>query len=216
MMRHLLLINPNSSLATSAMMQAIAQDAAKGEVAVAVATAMRAPPMIVTEAALEAAAGEVVEIGLRHQAGCAGIIISAFGDPGLEALRERVGVPVWGICESSMLAASRGGRRFAVATTTPGLKDAIERRAGDAGVGDLLTSVRCTEGDPVALAGDAAAMLDALAAMVRLCVEEDGAAAVIIGGGPLGQAAEKLQGMFATPVIAPIPCAVAACLGHRI
>lgn len=216
MMRHLLLINPNSSLATSAMMQGIAQDAAKGEVAVAVATATRAPPMIVTEAALNAAAQEVIEIGERHQSGCAGIIVGAFGDPGLDALRQRVGVPVTGICEASMREAARGRRRFAVATTTPGLKDAIERRAADAELGDLLTSVRCTEGDPVALAGDAAAMLDALAEMVRRCVDEDGAEAVIIGGGPLGQAAEKLQGMFATPVIAPIPCAVAACLGHRL
>lgn len=215
MMRHLLLINPNSSLATSAMMQGIALDAAKGEVAVAVATATRAPPMIVTEAALNAAAQEVVEIGERHQSGCAGIIVGAFGDPGLDTLRQRVGVPVTGICEASMLEASDGGRRFGVATTTPGLKDAIERRANEAGLGDLLTSVRCTEGDPMALAGDAAAMLDALAQMVRRCVD-DGAEAVIIGGGPLGQAAEKLQGMFATPVIAPIPCAVAACLGHRI
>jgi len=214
MMRHLLLINPNSSHATSAMMQAIAQDAAQGKVAVAVATASRAPPMIVTEAALDAAAAEVVELGERHQTGCAGIIVGAFGDPGLETLRQRVGVPVTGICEASMLQAARGRRRFAVATTTPGLKDTILRRAGEAGVGELLTSVRCTEGDPVALAADAPAMLAALAAMVRLCVDEDGAEAVIIGGGPLGQAAEQLQGMFSAPVIAPIPCAVAACLAR--
>ena len=214
MTRHLLLINPNSSQATSVMMQSIAQDAAKNRVAVAIVTATRAPPMIVTEAALAASAEEVVEIGLRHQAGCAGIIVGAFGDPGLEALRERVDIPVVGICEASMREASRGGRRFGVATTTPGLKEAIVRRAHDAGVPDLLTSVRCTDGDPMAVTGDEAALLEALSEMVRRCIEDDGAQAVIIGGGPLGQAAEKLQAMFATPVIAPIPCAVASCLGQ--
>ncbi|MBS0533128.1 MAG: aspartate/glutamate racemase family protein [Proteobacteria bacterium] len=214
MIRHLLLINPNSSLATSAMMQSIAQDAAKGKVAVAVATATRAPPMIVTEEALAAAAEEVVEIGLRHGANCAGIIVGAFGDPGLEALRERASIPVAGICEASMREAARGGRRFGVATTTPGLKDAIMRRAQDAGVPDLLTGVRCSVADPVALLGDEAALFRALADEVRSCVEADGAQAVIIGGGPLGRAAEKLQTEFPTPVIAPIPCAVASLLGQ--
>ena len=143
MSRHLLLINPNSSHATSAMMQTIAQEAARGKIAVAVATATRAPSMIVTEADLTAAADEVVEIGLRHGPQCAGIIVGAFGDPGLEALRQRVRVPVAGICEASMREAARGGRRGGVATTTPGLKDAIARRAYDGAVGDLLTGVRC-------------------------------------------------------------------------
>ncbi|MET4211083.1 Asp/Glu/hydantoin racemase [Bradyrhizobium sp. LA2.1] len=32
--------------------------------------------------------------------------------------------------------------------------------------------------------------------------------AVIIGGGPKGEAARELQSMFAVPVIAPIPSAV--------
>lgn len=49
--------------------------------------------------------------------------------------------------------------------------------------------------------------------MVRECIELDGAEAVIIGGGPLGQAAEQLQPMFDTPIIAPIPCAMERVLG---
>ncbi|MBB6465834.1 Asp/Glu/hydantoin racemase [Aminobacter lissarensis] len=51
------------------------------------------------------------------------------------------------------------------------------------------------------------------ASMVRECIELDGAEAVIIGGGPLGQAAEQLQPMFDTPIIAPIPCAMERVLG---
>ncbi|MGO4781993.1 hypothetical protein AB4084_41540, partial [Lysobacter sp. 2RAB21] len=72
MTRHILLINPNSSQSTSAMMQAIAQRATKNALAVAVATAERSPAMIVTEDDLLASAEEVVEIGLRHAADCVG------------------------------------------------------------------------------------------------------------------------------------------------
>ena len=78
--------------------------------------------MIVTRAALSDAADEVVEIGGRYAAHHAGIIVSAFGDPGLAKLREHVGIPAVGICEASMLTAARDGRRFGVATVTRTLK----------------------------------------------------------------------------------------------
>jgi Asp/Glu/hydantoin racemase len=40
------------------------------------------------------------------------------------------------------------------------------------------------------------------------CIEQDGARAVIIGGGPLAQSAQALQSRLAVPVINPI---IAAC-----
>ncbi|WP_429815168.1 aspartate/glutamate racemase family protein [Ensifer sp. B1-9] len=208
MSAHILLINPNSSHATSDMMVAIARRAASGRMAVAVATAMRNPPMIVTPEQLDAAAAEVVEIGERHGAGCLGIVVSAFGDPGLAALKHRLAIPVIGICEASMIEASQGGRKFGVATTTPELIQAIDDRARDLGVWEQYTGIRCTSGDPLALSAHPECLLDALGDAVRQCVELDGAEAVIIGGGPLGQAAEQLQPMFSTPIIAPIPSAI--------
>jgi Asp/Glu/hydantoin racemase len=36
---------------------------------------------------------------------------------------------------------------------------------------------------------------------------------VIIGGGPLGQAAEQLRTRFGKPVLGPIPCAVERVFG---
>lgn len=210
---HILLINPNSSQATSSMMQAIARKAATGRVAISVATATRSPPMIVNGVQLEAAAEQVIEIGCGHDESCLGIVVSAFGDPGLAALRERVGVPVVGICEASMKEAARGGRRFGVATSTPDLTEAIARNARNWGVAELYTGIRCTPGDPMAVAGDEKLLRESLDGAVRECIELDGARAVIIGGGPLGQAAEQLQPRFDTPVIAPIPCAIEQMIG---
>ncbi|HTV67753.1 MAG TPA: aspartate/glutamate racemase family protein, partial [Rhizobiaceae bacterium] len=86
---HILLINPNSSRATSEMMLAIARRVAAGRVAVVAATATRNPEMIVTARALEASVDEVVEMGLAHAPGCQGIIVSAYGDPGVNQLKER-------------------------------------------------------------------------------------------------------------------------------
>lgn len=210
---HILLINPNSSEATSEMMHAIALASAAGRLLVKTVTARRAPGMIVTPGQLAASAAEVVELGVAHGRDCAGIIVSAFGDPGLAELRRKVAVPVVGICEASMIEASQGGRKFAVATSTPDLVEAIDQRAHDLGLAHLYRGIRCTEGDPVALAADPALLSEALAGAVRACIEEDGAEAVIIGGGPLGQAAEKLRPRFDQPVLGPIPSAVERIIG---
>jgi allantoin racemase len=237
-MKQILLINPNTSADTTGMMVAIARAALANEVsgqrgnsigaraghssevgssaracvpdgiAVTGATARRGPPMITTPEALAAAADEVIAIGLREADGMSGIIVGAFGDPGLEALRRNLSIPAVGICEAAMLEAAAGGRRFGVATVTPDLVAPITERAAALGLLHLFTGIRLTPGDPVALTADPARLRQCLAEAVATCFDDDHAQAVIIGGGPLGQAATALAQLFAQPVIAPIPAAV--------
>jgi allantoin racemase len=209
----ILLINPNSSGATTAMMVAIATSAAPAGTVVVGATAMRAPGMIVTPEALTASGSEVLDIAQAHANDCDGIIVAAFGDPGLRAVRATLAVPSVGIGESAMLDAARNGRRFGVATTTPLLKAAIDALPEELGLQPSYTGTRFADGDPQALMRDPAQLRAALAAAVEACVTQDGAEAVIIGGGPLGEAARALQPMFSVPVIAPIPSAVARIIG---
>ncbi len=207
-MTRILLINPNSNEATTTMMVHIAQSAASGDIEIVGATARRSPLVITDPVALAAAGAEVVEIGLRQDAGTAGIIISAFGDPGISELRRQSGVPVVGIAESAMLAASDNDRRFGVATTTPDLVASIDARATQLGVFRLYTGTRITPGDPLKLMADPDRLIDALRQVVSTCIQTDNAQAVVIGGGPLGNAATALTPMFSIPIIAPIPAAV--------
>jgi Asp/Glu/hydantoin racemase len=204
----ILLINPNSLEATTAMMVAIAGSAAGDGFGIVGATATRAPSMIVTPDALDAAAPEVEEIALAHQNSCDGIIVSAFGDPGLAGIRSAMKLPAVGIGESSMLEAAEGGRRFGVATTTPLLKAKIEALPVALGLRSNYSGTRFADGDPQELMRDPARLRAALAGAVEACIVQDGAEAVIIGGGPLGEAARELQPMFTVPIIAPIPSAV--------
>lgn len=207
----LLLINPNRTQATTDMMVAMAL--AEGA-EVAGATARRAGAMITTPAALDAAAAEVVEIGLREGPAYDGVIVAAFGDPGAVALGARLAVPVVGICAASMREAAVGGRRFAVATTTPGLVARIDASAAALGLSELYAGTWLTPGDPCALTADCAALEVALAKAVAACLSEGHAEAVIIGGGPLCAAAAALSRHFAVPVIAPVAAAARALLGR--
>ena len=190
------------------MMVAIAKSVATDGFDIVGATAARALSMIVTPDALEAAAPEVEEIARAHRHACEGIIVAAFGDPGLAGIKAALTLPAVGIGESSMLEAAKNGHRFGVATTTPLLKSEIDALPEALGLGSCYTGTRFAEGDPQELMRDPAQLSAALAGAVEACIAQDGAEAVIIGGGPLGEAARELQPVFAVPIIAPIPSAV--------
>ncbi|MFB7514806.1 aspartate/glutamate racemase family protein [Streptomyces sp. NPDC056144] len=205
------LVNPNTSTATTAMMTAIARRALTG-FSVRGVTVARGPGMLTDPAALRAAAPEVLAAGLRAAAAgdCAGLVVAAFGDPGVEELRAAVGVPVVGIGEAALAEAAAHGVPFGIATTTPLLADALAERVEALGHADRYTGVRLTAGAPERLSADPVLLLDRLERAVRACVERDGAEVVVIGGGPLGEAAEELRTRCRIPVIAPIPAAITA------
>lgn len=219
-MRHILLINPNTSDATTQMMVEIARrwfaqhivgQHIAAQPVITGATVLRGAPMIVDEAALATAAEAVCDAPILAQAARAdGVIVGAFGDPGIDALRARLPVPVVGIGEASMRAAAADGRRFGIATTTPRLADSIAAMVRRLGLEPRFTGARFTEGDPLALGGTPRRQEDLLAGAVEACIRDDGAQAVVIGGGPLGEAALALRERFPIPVIGPVPAACEA------
>ncbi|MFF5933029.1 aspartate/glutamate racemase family protein [Streptomyces sp. NPDC012508] len=213
------LINPNTSTSTTGMMTAIARRTLGPDVRGV--TVARGPRMLTDPAALRAAAPEVAAAGGRALASgtCRALLVGAFGDPGLAHLRALslalargpvpvpVPVPVVGIGEAALLEAAASGRRFGIATTTPLLAESIVERVAALGLSDRFTGLRLTGGDPQALSADPESLRESLALAVQECVVRDGARAVVIGGGPLGEAADSLRARFETPVIAPIPAA---------
>ncbi len=213
-MQHIVVINPNTSAATTAMMTDLVRAVLPAHVSADGMTARVGVPMIVDPVQLEASVAGVVEMGLSAAKTADGLIVCAFGDPGLDALRSRINIPVVGICEASMLEAAAGGRRFGIATVTPDLVGSFADKAAALGLADRFTGTRLTRGDPLHLTGDPERLYAALAIAVRQSLDQDGAEAVIIGGGPLGRAASELQRHVSAPVIAPIASAAALLLAR--
>ena len=207
-MPHVVLINPNTNRATTERMVDIAREAADGRFTVAGLTAAQGVELITTGKELATAALGVTALAAELPATCDGIILSAFGDPGLAELRRRARVPVVGIGEAGLLAAANGGRRFAIATTTPGLQSSIETMIADLGLSDRYLGTELTEGDPAELTGDPQRLETALAVAIARAIDAGRAQAVVIGGGPLAVVARRLAGRFPVPIIEPIPEAV--------
>jgi Asp/Glu/hydantoin racemase len=201
-----LLINPNTNPETTVRMVAIAEGAAPGCVVTGM-TAASGPRMIVDEAGLATGAASVAGMARDVRSAFDGAVVSAFGDPGLETASAILPFPVCGIGAASFAEAADGGRRFAVATTTPGLVAAIAGRVAAAGLSARFLGTWVTPGDPAATMADPE-RLDALLAAEIGRARGAGAEAIIIGGGPLAEAARRLTGNAEVPLIEPIPAAI--------
>lgn len=205
------LINPNTNTETTRMMQGIARQALPRSNAVMLEgrTVPLGQDLIADERALEAAALVVQEYGVCVAAeGFDALIISAFGDPGLTALRDQLDIPVTGIAEAGIAEAAADGRPYAIVTTTPALRESLHSTAARYGYAASLVSIRMTEGDAAHTMQDAERMTRALLESCRQAIDIDGAEAIVIGGGPLASAAQVIAGQLNVPVIEPIPAAV--------
>lgn len=210
---NLLLINPNSSDATTALMERMALPHLPAGWRLRCLTAGKGPAMLVDEAALALAGQEVLAMGLVQSQKTGDdkvdlIIVAAFGNPGMAELRSQQSLPVVGIGEASMREAAAGGQRFGIATTTPGLLDSIRLSVDKLGLLPQFSGTRIPAADPLVLLASPAEQRAQLALAVALCIEEDGAQAVVIGGGPLSQTAAELSDQFAVPVISPVVSAM--------
>ncbi len=211
-----LLINPNSNARTTEAMVAIARRTVvsmgyEAEFTISGETARSGPAMITGASELALSAPEVLalaERALRDASPPAGIIIAAFGDPGLSEVASLIPGRVVGIGSSGLLEAADGGRRFAVATTTPGLVDAIAQTVERLGLANRFTGTRLTRSPPLDLATDPTRTVSELAEAIERAVQDDGAEAVVIGGGPLAEAARTLSATLAVPLVEPVPAAV--------
>ena len=203
------LVNPNTNRSTTQQMLALAQQAAGSHATVDALTAGFGVPLICDEVALAVAADAILALlPTLVQSRPNGVIIAAFGDPGRDRLSGLLACPVIGIAQAAMTEAAIGGRRFCVVTTTPDLVSAIIRTARGYGLGRECIGVRLTPGDPAELMADAAALEQALLVACEAAVQENGAKAIVIGGGPLAVAARALAGRLPVPVIEPVPAAV--------
>ena len=108
-------------------------------------------------------------------------IIGCFGDPGLEAARELVHMPVVGPCEAAMLTAAGLGHRFSVLTIFDSLIAGQELLAVKAGVRAKLGSVRATGIPVLDLMKDPDRTRARLIEVAEACVRQDRADSLLFG-----------------------------------
>jgi Asp/Glu/hydantoin racemase len=211
----LLVINPNISDDVTALIESEALRSASPGTELVVRAAGHGVEYIETRFESLIAAGAVAEVIAEYTAETSdggpdgasradridGVVVAAFGDPGMPALKELTDVPVIGITEAALCAATLQGHRFSIIAISdrirPWYLDCVERF----GLGGRLASIRSINESLNGIGSVQHDFKETLLALSRQAVTEDGADVVILAGAPLAGLARELRGRIPVPVV---------------
>jgi allantoin racemase len=132
------------------------------------------------------------------------VTIGCFYDPGVRALRERLGIPVVGVGEASMHLASLLGHRFSVLV---GRKKWIPLMSDNAlayGFERRIASWRSIEFTVAQLQADPEGAFQAMVTQAEIAVRDDRAEVVVLGCASMERAAQRLSERIGVPVVDPV------------
>jgi allantoin racemase len=154
----------------------------------AAGTKVAAEPTAKGPAAIESAhdAGIVVPELIRlaplaEKRGFDAIIIGCYSDPGIDALREMLAIPVIGPGAASLHLAAQLGTRLSVLTPSGRGYGRVAARLRGLGIAPLLASVRGIGLSVMELAQQKPGALDKAAEAARVAVDQDGADVLVLG-----------------------------------
>ncbi|WP_439551152.1 aspartate/glutamate racemase family protein [Falsiroseomonas sp.] len=197
----LLVINSNTTDSVTARIAAAARAAARTGTLVEAVSAPFGLPLIVSRADWLVAGPATLAALAERRGSYDAAIIACFGDPGLDAAKELAGVPVIGISEAAFHAACMLGRRFGIVSFTAALRPMFEDVLAHHGLASRCAGFRmgpAFAGDPGLVAEERSALLVDLC---RQSVEQDGAEAVILAGGPLAGLAPVIASQVPVPLV---------------
>ncbi len=160
-----------------------------------------------------AAPDVVAKVREAEADGIDAVIINCFGDPGLDAARELVSIPVIGPCETSMHVAAMLGHKFSVITVLERIIPELELHAQKYGVGWKLASARSIDLPVLDLEKGRDQFVGRMVAEAVAAIEEDGAHVIVLGCTGLAGLDEQVKrGLskvgYVVPVIDPASIAL--------
>lgn len=140
-----------------------------------------------------------------EQEGWDGILLGCYGDPGLDALREILTIPVAGAGESTALMAASVAHRFSIITVTDSVITLLERMVRNTGVSEKLASVRAVDIPVMDLHKDPELAIEMTIEEGRKAIKEDRADALIVGCMSMGflEIPEACQAELGVPFLNP-------------
>jgi len=134
-----------------------------------------------------------------------GIIVGCYGDPGIDAMREMVTIPVVGPGETSMLVGAMLGHRFSIITVLDTVVPPLEKLARIVGVERKLASVRAADIPVLELKKDIQATKKRMMAESEKAMTEDRADVIILGCMSMAfmGVSDEMQADLGIPVVNP-------------
>ncbi len=204
----LLVVNPNISETVSALIRAEAERAAAPGTEILVRTASSGVEYIETRMESLLAAGAVAQILAEEHEHVDAVVVAAFGDPGMPALKEFVDIPVIGITEAALHTAALQGRRFAIVAISDRITAWYRECVELSGLDGRLAGIRSLRQPLKGIGSVQEDYKSSLLALAHQVVDEDGADVVILAGAPLAGLARDIGKDIPVPVVDGISAGV--------
>jgi len=176
---------------------------------------LRSGPASVESAYDEALAtpDTIAQVRQAEREGVDAVIINCMGDPGLDAAREVVSIPVIGPCETSMHVAAMLGHKFSVLAVLARIIPEFEDKAQKYGVRDKLASVRSIDLPVLDLEKGREQFVSRAVDKSVEAIKEDGAHVIVLGCTGLAGLAQQIENAlrergYDVPVIDPASMAL--------
>jgi allantoin racemase len=213
----ILVVNPNTSEAMTVAIDRIAWEAAGMSATIVTRRSLQGPHTI--EGPLDAALGVagMLEVVGAYPYSFDAVVVACFGDPGVEALRLLVRVPVIGIAAASFTQAAFLSQRFAIVTPSVGTP---ERYAAVTAAMGLTNQFVGTYQTPLAVAdfeSDDPAVIDTLVFHAQQAVK-GGAECLLFGCAGIADQIHEIEervGVLCIPSVAAGVTQAIACLRQR-
>jgi allantoin racemase len=204
----LLVINPNISESVTALIEAEARRTASPATQITMQTAAFGVAYIETRFEALVGAYAAAQLAAEHHAGHDAVVVAAFGDPGLAALREVMPVPVLGMTESALATACMLGHRFSIVAISQRIQAWYREVVEANGLIGRLASIRALDRPLASIGNVQADHAEALRELCERAVREDGAEVIVLAGAPLAGLARALHGQLPVPVVDGVSSAV--------
>ena len=207
----ILVINPNISESLTELIANEANRAASPGTDLTFATAPMG--MAYIETRLEALIGGYASacIAAERHGTYDGLVIAAFGDPGLLGIKELCDVPVVGMTEAALASASLLGQRFSIIAISSRIKAWYRECVERSHLTTRLASIRNLQNPLRDIGSVQDDYSDHLIELAQLAVNEDGADSIILAGAPLAGLARKLKSELPVPVVDGVSSAIKHC-----
>ncbi|MGC9312351.1 MAG: aspartate/glutamate racemase family protein [Sediminispirochaetaceae bacterium] len=204
----ILVLNPNTSRLVTEKIEKVIRKVARKDVEVVVDCLEHGPEVL--ESYYDEARATPYSIEKVQQAnrdGFDAVIIAAFCDPGIEALKEISDIPVYGTEEAAFSAALLLGNKFAILTEKKQKESVKAQHVRKLGLESRFANVRALGMGVVEIAEDERKVIERAIELSRLMIDEDKAEVIIMGCASMAGYSAELEEKLQVPILDPVSVA---------
>ena len=201
----ILVLNPNTSDAVTARVADVVRSVARADVQADVAQLPHGPETLEAYHDEALAAPYIIEaVKNANRDGYDAIVLAAFCDPALEALKEVSDIPVYGIEETAFAVALLLGNKFGILTEKKHKEAVKTQHVRKHGLDSRFAGVRALNMSVAEIAEQPEKVKKTGIAVAREMIEANGAEVIIMGCASMAGYSEELEQTLGVPVVDPV------------